>query len=153
MRSCKVEDSEKRLVFGATTPVCLSAGLVPARQRRVELLIGFDVVRAVITGCSEVFAEAFYIRRRHALAAHVVRADSGRIHPGDNARPCRGTNARVRIRVGVTHTLGRKGIDVRRYGVTISIAAQVRADVLATDPEDVWPLCLWYFNSIKANLG
>ncbi|MBA7714921.1 hypothetical protein ES703_123953 [subsurface metagenome] len=104
-------------------PVGLSAALVPGARRRVKLVIGFRVIRAIITRRPEVLAKALYVCRGHTLAAHVMGPDSSRVHPGDDTGACRGTNTGVRIYIVIAHALGCKLVDIGRYSVTITITA------------------------------
>ena len=62
-----------------------------------------------------------------------------RVHAGDEARPARGAHAGDAEGVGVAHRRLREGVEVRRDRVRVAVAAEVRAHVLAGDPEDVRP--------------
>jgi hypothetical protein len=48
----------------------------------------------------------------------------------------------VGIGVGIASALGGELVDVRRYSIFIAIAAEVGADVLATEPENILFLLL-----------
>src|SRR5262249_45088634 len=100
-------------------------------------VIGLYAVAAVVAQGAEVLGEAADVGRRHALAAHVVGADAGRVAAGDDRRPARGANAGHGKRPGEADALLRPPVEVGRARVGVAVAAQVGADVLAGDPEDV----------------
>ena len=137
VRNGEVEDGEERLIFRAVPPMGLPARFVPCGERRLELVIGLRVVRAVVSGGPEIFREALDLRRRHGSRPHVHGADGGRVHAGDDRRAARRADARNREAACVASALGGQIVDVGTRGVGVAVAAQVRADVLATDPQNV----------------
>ena len=64
----------------------------------------------------------------------------GGIHAGEQGGARHGADRRVGIGVRVAHALGGEGVEVRRLRLLASVAAEVGADVLAGDPEDVGPV-------------
>ena len=150
--NCKIHHGKERFTLGAISPVCISAGLVPGSDRGGELVIGLYVVGAVIASCAEIFGEALDRRGRHALTAHILSADGGRVHTGDDSRTRRRTNTGVGVGVGIADALGCKLINVGCYCVTISITAEVGTNILAAYPEDIRPFSFFFF-SIETHAG
>ena len=153
MRYCEIEDSEERLFFSAIAPVGLTAAFVPGAWRRIKLVIGLGIVCAVVTFRPEVFAEAFYISRRHTLAAHVVGSVSSRVHTGNNPGSRRGANPGVRVHVCIAYAPGSKFVDVGRYSVAVAVAAKIGADIFCTYPEDIRALWACLPGGIQGVLG
>ncbi|MBA7661110.1 hypothetical protein ES703_69122 [subsurface metagenome] len=143
----EVDDGKKGLAFRPTSPVGLATALIPGGDRRGELVVGLDVVGAVVPGRPQVLGEAPDFRQRDPLAAHRVRADAGGIHPGDDPRPGRGAYPGVGKDAVEARSLGSKAVNVGRHRITVTVAAQVGADVFSTDPEEVRPgirIVGWY---------
>ena len=45
------------------------------------------------------------------------------------------------VRLRETNALCRELVEVGRDGLRVAITSQMRADILATDPEDIRPIC------------
>src|SRR6185503_3379987 len=69
--------------------------------------------------------------------AHVFGAGGGRIQTRNDGRAGASADRGARPAVEVDHALRRQAIDVWRGGVRVAVATQVRAVVLAGQPEDV----------------
>jgi len=149
VRRREVEDREERLALvRAVAEVRLVVALVPGRHGRGELIVGLGAVGAVVTGGPQVLGEGLDVGRRHGRVGrgqilglmrgpHVVRPDTGWIHRRDDARAVRRADWRHGIDVVEPHALRRQPIEVRRARDRVSVAAQMRADILARNPHDV----------------
>ena len=67
----------------------------------------------------------------------MLAADRHRVGPGDDAAAGDRAHAGVGEAAGERHPLLGEGVEVRRGGVFIAVAAEVRRDVLRADPQDV----------------
>ena len=97
----EVEDREEGLFrIGTVAPVGVLSQIVPCRQRRIELVVGLGVVRAVVARRPQVFGEALDVVGHHRGIGrghfrgigvymggpHVVRTDGNGVHTGDDRR-------------------------------------------------------------------
>src|SRR5262245_17894008 len=64
-------------------------------------------------------------------------AERGGVLPGDEPAAARGADRSVREGAGEASTLCGEGVEVWREGVLVPIAAEVRRNVLAHQPDDV----------------
>ena len=69
----------------------------------------------------------------------MVGADGGLVHAGNNGRSAWRTDSGRGECIRVTHPFLPQLIQVRRNGMRIAKASNVRADVLTRNPEDVRP--------------
>jgi len=69
-----------------------------------------------------------------------MRADGGGVHAGDEGGSAGGADAGDGKRVQKQRPLAGKTIDDRGLRFSVAVAAQIGADVLDGDPEDVGPL-------------
>ena len=133
----QIEDREERLARTPILVVSPGAALVPRLARVRHVIVGLRVVRAVIAR----LAEGHRVQRervgdRHS-AAVMLRAQRTGIHPGDQRGACGRADRRVGKRVPVANALRGQAVQVGRLGQRIAVTAQIRAVVLAGDPQDV----------------
>lgn len=137
----KIKDTEERLVFVLSlSPVRFSTRFVPRVFGRLELVIGFRTVGAVVTYLSHGDREWLYEFRQLSTTSHVMRADRGVIHPRDDGRSTRGADSGSDERLFVEHAFFCQLIDLRRRCLIVSVTTKVLANIFATDPYDVGPL-------------
>ena len=133
----QVKDGEERHPRRTIPPMGLVAQFIPGRDGRGKVIVGLCVVGAVIARCSQVFRKAVYLGRRHALAAHMLGADGGGIHSRNDGGSAGRADTIGREGVGVAKALRREPVNVRGTGIGVAIAAEVRAGVLATHPQNI----------------
>src|SRR5262245_3904232 len=102
-----------------------------------DVVIGLRPVQREIAGGAEVLANAFDVRRRHARASHVERADRAGVHTSKQRRTARRTDRRGGKGAREAHTFLREAIEPRRARVAIAVGADVGARVLDQNPQDV----------------
>ena len=102
----EVEDAEEGLAFLSFSPMGLAAGLVPGGFGRGEVVVGFDVVGAIVAGSLEILGEALDRIGQPSGAAHAVTAERGRVDAGDQAGTIGRANAGDSVGVHVTDALG-----------------------------------------------
>jgi hypothetical protein len=100
------------------------------------------VIRAVVTGHSEVLGETSDVRGRYTFVtpergAHVHRAECAGVDSSDNRRTRGGTDREGDKGICVPATLSGEAVKVWRHGIVIAIAGKVGADIFTTYPEDV----------------
>ena len=118
-----IEYGKKWLIHVGAVPVMRAvAAFVPRGERRLvrpgELVIGFDIVGAVVTMGPHVLRKGLYVMRRHCCigcwqfagtttvgGAHMVTADRGLVHPGDYGRAVGGAYRRRGMEIGKAHAL------------------------------------------------
>ena len=142
MRNGDVNDGEKRCVFWAVLVSPVSTPGVPCSEGRVKLVIGLRVIRAIVTGHSEVLGETADVSRRYTLVTpergpHVHRAEGAGVHSGDNRGTCGGTYRKGDKGICVTAALRGEAVKVWCHGVVIAVTAKVGADIFTTYPQDV----------------
>lgn len=139
MRVGDVHDGEEGLITALIPTLATPIGVddIPRAFRWRPVVIGFRMVGCVITGFAEILGESADERRRASAGAHMMRADSRRVHTGDQRRAGRSTGAPVGVGVRVDNAFPCEAVDVRRDGVGISIDSQLGADVFQDDPQDV----------------
>ena len=148
----EVEHRKERLVrIGAVAPVGVRSELVPGRQRRLELVVGLLVVRAVVAGGAQVFGEALDVMGNHrgigrghlrgggmdVRGPHVVRADGDGVQPGDDRRTGRCAYPRRGETVRPPPPLGGEAVHVRCPRYRVAVATVERTGVLKRNPENV----------------
>ena len=132
-----VEDGEERFAGGAVFPVGLGGRGVPdgGSFRKVVVLLG--VVGGVVAGLAEELREHLLTGWISDHAAHVIAARGWAVEAGDD-RGARGrADGRDGPSVGIAEGARRELVDMGRGRVGVAVAAQLRAVVLAGDPEDV----------------
>ncbi len=67
-----------------------------------------------------------------------MRSDAVLIHPRDDCRSAGSTNAGSREGMRVTNAFAGQLVQVRSDRVRVAVTTQMRADVLARNPNDVW---------------
>ena len=132
-----VEDREERLAVGPVFPVRLSSALVPDFAHFLEVVILLGIIGAVVAQFSQVDRVHFKTGRQAGHAAHMLGPGGGRIDAGDDRRAGRGADRRIRTRPGVAQAALGQAVEIRRDGVRVAVAAQVRSVVLAGYPENV----------------
>ena len=136
----RVEDGEERLTGRPVPVVGPAAALVPGVAGVGDVVIGLGIVGAVVAGVAEVLGvEADRSGMRTRLRWCWMPSDDG-VHPGDQGAPGRRADRGVGEGVPEADALGRQPVEVRRLGERVAVAAEVRAVVLAGDPEDVRPI-------------
>src|SRR4051794_15020088 len=73
----------------------------------------------------------------------MMRTGRWRIHSRDNRRPRRRADWGIRPRARIAQRLLRERIEVRSDGVAIAVAAKVRPDVFAGNPQDIGAFRGW----------
>ena len=144
MRQGGVEDGKEGLALLPVpvvrlVPVRVPANVLPARPLPVDrhVVVGLGVIGAVITGLAEDLRVVDHgIRNTHA-ATMIMKPEGGGIHPGDKGRACYRANRGGGIGMDITHSLPGKPVQVGSLRMGIPVAPEVRAVVLARDPEDV----------------
>ena len=106
------------------------------------MVVGFMCVGAVVAGGAKIFGKTFDVWRRDGLVtfvsgAHVHRADSAGVHCCDYRRPRWSANRIGRKGVGISAALFGEAVEIGGVGVIVAIAAKVRADIFAANPEDI----------------
>ena len=140
MATSEVEHREEWLVLAlAIFPVAFLSRRIPYLRSRggLELLIGFTVVGAIVTSFSEVHWKRLQPCWQLGVATHVVRANAVLIHAGDDGGTAWCTNTSSCEGIRVTNTLTSHLVQIGSDRVRIAVASQVRADVLAGNPQDV----------------
>ena len=148
----EVEDREERLVrVGAVAPVGGVSEVVPGRHRRIELVVGLEVVRAIVTSPPQILGEALDVVGRdrgigrghfrgigvYVGGPHVVCSDGNGVHPGDDRGPGRGADPGSGIALRPPATPGREAVHVRRAGHRVAVAAVAGPGVFEGNPQDV----------------
>ena len=148
----EVEDREERLFrIGPVPPVGCISQVVPGRQRRLELVVGLEVIGAIVARRPQVLGEALDVVGRdrgigrghfrgigvHVGGPHVMRADGGGVHPRDDGRAGRSAHARRGETARPPATLGREAVHVRRAGHRVAVTPIVRTGVFEGNPQDV----------------
>ena len=132
-----VEDGEEGLTALAVLPRGFGGGFVPHALGFGEVVVLLAVVGAVITSFTEELRIHLRVLWHLRHAAHVLTTGGGRIHAHDDRRARSGADGGTRPRALEQHALGRQCIHIRRGGISITVAAHVRAVVFAGEPEDV----------------
>ena len=149
MRFDKVEDRKEGLLrIPPIAPVRRLAQLVPRRNRWVKLVVGLEIVRAIVSVGAQILGKAFHIRghdgrvgSRHlwriavlVRRAHVMGSDGNRIHPRNDGRACRSAHPSRGKRLAPPHPLRRQSIDMRRARHRITVAAVIRVRIFKGYP-------------------
>ena len=121
------------------TPMRFRAGLVPDLARLGDVVVFLGVVRAVISGGSQILRKQPPTGRQTNLASHVLSTEAGRMHAGDDRRARRSTDGRIGPAASIDRAAARERVQMRSRGVGIAIAAQVRAVIFTGQPDDVRP--------------
>ena len=74
------------------------------------------------------------------VGPHVMRVCGGRIHSNHKGRPARGADRGSGIDVGVALPSRSEGVEVGGLDVLHAVDAKVQAEILADDPDNVWPV-------------
>ena len=152
MRLLEVELGEERLVSLQVGPSIGVEGLF----RRGEVPVGLGgapeaetrgkmpEIGREIAGVAEPLGQQADARRKPvavvAMRAMVVRADRRLVHPGHERRPAGRADRRRGVEPRVPHALGRQPVEVRRPDLLRPGAAELVAEVLGDQPEDVGPI-------------
>ena len=129
-----IENREKRLVWRAVFPVRLTRRFVPNFAGFRQVVIGFDVVGAIVTGGAQKLRIHLRAARHRNHAAHMLGAGRRRIHSANQRAARRSAHRRVRPAKPVNHALFRQSVHVGRRGVTIAVTTHVRAVIFAGQP-------------------
>ena len=133
----EVEDGEEGLALFTFSPMGLFAGLVPGGLGRGKVVVGLDVVGAVVAGRLEVLGEALDRIGEPGGAPHAVATEGRRVDAGDQAGTVWRANAGDSVRVGVTDALGGQAVQHGRASVVVTVTAEIGTDIFAGDPEDI----------------
>ena len=144
MRQGGVEDGKEGLALFPVpvvrlVPVRVPANVLPARPLSVDrhVVVGLGVVGAVITGLTEDLRVVDQgIRNPHA-AAMIMKPEGAGIHPGNKGRAGHRADRGGGVGMNIPHSLPGQPVQVGRLRKGIPVAPEVRAVVLARDPEDV----------------
>ena len=117
--------------------MCLTARLVPGIAQIAGLVIGFGLVRAVVSGLAQISAKGLYHGGQFGAAPHVLGSNCCLIHAGDDSRATGCADTCCGEGISVSHALAGQFIDVRRDCIGVSEAADVRAYIFARKPQDV----------------
>src|SRR5690606_35165071 len=129
----------------------LVAVLIPYRWRCTKLIVGLNVVGAVVSRGPQVFRKSFHFRRRddrvlagYALnfridveGPHVMTSHTRLIHSCDDRTATRSAYPSRCKRAIVEHTFSRKTIDIRCRNRTVAVAIQPRTHVFNGQPKNV----------------
>ena len=137
MAAGEIEDRKERPVFFAISPMRLIVRLIPGVAEVAGLVIGLGIVRAVIARPPEIGSEGLDVDRQLGVASHMVSANRRLIHAGNDSRATRCADAGGCKGVRITHAFPGQPVEIRRNGMFIAEAAQVRTDILAGEPKDV----------------
>ena len=145
VRDPQVEHREERRrprppVPRSVAPVRLVRRLVPHPARLLDVVVLLRVVGRVVAGRAQELREHRHPVGQPHPAAHVVRPDGRRVHPGDDRGPRGRAHRRVRPRVQVDRAALGQSIQVRRVGVRVTVGPEGGSVVLAAQPQDVRPL-------------
>ena len=133
-----IENRKKGLVRVVTVaPVGLFARFVPRWHGRVELVVGLCIIGAVISGFPQVFRETLDFRRERRVAAHMLSAQRVGIHARDQAGATGRRDAAHRKGVDVADAFRGETIEVQCGSAGLAEATEMRADVLAGQPQNV----------------
>ena len=105
-----------------------------------EVVIGLAVVGAVVSGFFQILWEEFHMIRQYCLRSHVVGTQRNRIHPSDDPGTTRSTNAVTGKCVCEQSALGGELVKIRRGRRGVTVTAQLRTNIFATDPDNVWAI-------------
>ena len=136
----EVEDGEERRAVRAVPPVRLARRFVPDRSLAaglLEVVVLLRVVRHVVAGLAQVLRKEPEALRQPGLAPHVLGPGRRRVEAADDCRAGRRADRNGRPGVAVDQAACGEGIQVGSGGVVVAVSAEVRAVVLAGDPEDV----------------
>jgi hypothetical protein len=100
------------------------------------------VIRAIVSGHSEVLGETANVRGRYTFVtlqggAHVHRAECAGMDSCDNRGTCGSTDRKWDKGICVAAALRGEAVDVWCYGVVIAVATKVGADIFTTYPQDI----------------
>ena len=137
MAGAGIEHREEGLPSRPLLPMGFARGLIPNLLRRDEVVVFLDVVGAVITQLPQMLREQFHAGRQCHLTAHMLGTERRGEHAADERGAGRRADRGIRPGVAKQHAPRSKGIDMRRAGQPIAIAAHLRPVILAGDPEDV----------------
>src|SRR5687768_12359465 len=114
VRGHEIEHGKEGLPGLAAAPMSLRRALIPggADKRRLvrQVVIGLDVVRAVIARGAQLGRKGLERRGYGKLRSQSLGAQRRGVHAGDEAGAGRRTDRSGRKGVGVAHCLTRKGI-------------------------------------------
>jgi hypothetical protein len=136
----EVEHRKERLARLAVAVMRAGRGLVPDARRFDQVVVLLAVVRAIVTGLAQELREHLHKIRQPHLAAHVLGTGGWRIDARNDRRAGRRAHRCRRPRAQVTHPARRQLVEVRRGGVGVAVATELRPVVLAGHPEDVRPV-------------
>ncbi len=140
MATSEVEYREEWLILVlAVFPMAFFSRRIPylRRSRVLELIVSFAVVGAIVASFSEVHRKRFQPFWQLGITTHVVCANAVLVHAGDDGGTAWCTNTSSGEGVRVTDTLGSHLVQIGSDCVRIAVASQVRANVLAGNPQDV----------------
>ena len=102
-----------------------------------EIVVLFDIVRAVIAGGAQVFRETVNPGTQRLFPAEMLRSHGTGKDACDQTRPNGRTDAGRSESVRVSDAFCRQAIQIRRDGVRIAITADYRTEVLGGNPQDI----------------
>lgn len=134
-----VEDGKKRLTGFPVHIRGSIAALIPDPPGLVnfDIVIFLVVVGAVISFIAEVLREKTDNLRFFVFAPHMLIAGSVGVYSGNDGIPCRCTNRRIGIGMGIEKTLLRQVVHVRGGGKLITVTSGIGTVIFAHQPEDV----------------
>jgi len=137
--TAEIEHRKERLARLTVPPVSLAARFVPHILQVFGLIVGLGIVRAIVTGISKIARKRPDKTGQFCAAAHMVCADCRLIHSRYDTAPDGSTDARRSESVGITNTIARQLIDIGRNRKLVAEATDMRADILAGQPQNIRP--------------
>ena len=116
------------------------ARFIPTILGSFELVVLLTGIRTIITRLPKVGWKRFNLVWNQGVPPHVLRANCRLIHTSDNATSTRGTDTGRGKCMRVTRALGSELIDMRSDRTRISIATEMRINILRAQPQNIGTL-------------